>query len=95
MRSDDPETNLKASMASLQFNNAMIKDNTLFLSINTNSKLINDSNNLHSFEAVLLTAKEFGVEKVVVENAPLQSLGPFDLTKEINVPLAPNLRLIQ
>jgi hypothetical protein len=95
MGRDYPNTELKASLSLLHFNTASIKAKTLFLSLNPGSNLKNDKNTLHSFEALLLTAKEFGIEKVMVENAPLSYLGPFDLTKEINVPLAPNLRIIQ
>jgi hypothetical protein len=95
MSSDYPEVGLKASLPSLHFNTASIKAKTLYLSIDPKGNLKNDKNALHSFEALLLTAKEFGIEKVMVENAPLRYLGPFDLTKEISVPLAPNLRFIQ
>jgi hypothetical protein len=95
MGSDYPDTELKASLPFRQFNYALIKEKTLFLSINPHSNLKNDKNTLHSFEALLLTAKEFGVEKVMIENTPLPYLGSFDLTKEINVPLAPNLCFIQ
>jgi hypothetical protein len=52
----------------------------------------NDQQTVWSLEAILLTAKDFGFEKVIINNPPIDQLGPFDLTKEITVPQAPNLR---
>jgi len=96
MKKDKLDGQLKASLLpSLYFKAASIRGKTLFLSMNPNSNLENDNNSLHSFEAILLTAKEFELEKIMVENAPITNLGSFDLTKEIKVPLAPNLRFIQ
>jgi hypothetical protein len=96
MEKDVLSGDLKASLPpSLYIKNASIKGKTLYLTMNKNTTLINDRDTLHSFEALLLTAKEFGMESVMIENAPLPYLGSFDLTKEVKVPLAPNLRLLQ
>ncbi len=95
MENDSLEGNLKASLTpALHVEKAEIKEETLYVTINNQSKLINDKPTLYAFEAVLLTAKEFGIQKVKLENSPISSLGPFDLTKEINVPIAPNLRRV-
>ncbi|TDQ41571.1 hypothetical protein [Aureibacillus halotolerans] len=41
-------------------------------------------------EALLLTAEEYGADHVVFENAPVQFVGPYDLTAVNEVPLGPN-----
>lgn len=96
MGSDQLEAGLKTSLLpTLQFKDASITNKTLLLTIDVNSKLKDDQSTLYSFEAILLTAKEFGAEKVVIENPTTTFIGPFDLSKDIKVPLAPNFRDIQ
>lgn len=46
-------------------------------------------------EAILLTAKEFGYQKVKIETAGSHQVGPFDLKEEILVPAGPNKKHIQ
>jgi hypothetical protein len=67
-------------------------DQTLTLTFKEDTNLKVDQMTLWSLEAILLTAKEFGFEKVIVNNPPVEKIGPFDLTQEIKVPVAPNLR---
>lgn len=76
----------------LGINDVSSSGQTLTISFNENSGMNNDQQTVWSFEAILLTAKEFGFEKVLVNNPPIDKLGPFDLTQEIKVPIAPNLR---
>ncbi|MCM3766524.1 hypothetical protein [Neobacillus niacini] len=76
----------------LGINDVSSSGQTLTISFNENSSMNNDQQTVWSFEAILLTAKEFGFEKVIVNNPPIDKLGPFDLTQEIKVPIAPNLR---
>ncbi|MGG1675099.1 negative regulator of sigma-X activity [Neobacillus sp. NRS-1170] len=96
MRVDQPENGLKSSLQpSLQIYDVTISDKTLSLSIKGDSTLKDNQLTLYSFEALMLTAKDFGVEKIVVKNSPLTHIGPFDLSKENKVPIAPNLRNIQ
>ncbi|MEW5321881.1 GerMN domain-containing protein [Geobacillus thermoleovorans] len=45
-------------------------------------------------EAVLLTAKEFGLLDVTFESSGLSTLGPYPLGKPINVPAGPNAALL-
>lgn len=50
---------------------------------------------LSSFEAILLTAKEFGYQSVKFENAGIDTLGPFNLNEPVPVPQAPNKKYIK
>lgn len=96
MKDDQKELGLKSPLLpTIQINDVSTSDNALYITLDGNSRLHDDQQSLCWFEALLLTAKEFGLEKVVVKGAPLTHLGPFDLTKEIRVPLAPNMRNIQ
>ncbi|MCL6571212.1 MAG: hypothetical protein K6T88_05940 [Bacillus sp. (in: Bacteria)] len=96
MKNDQPVLGLKKSIpSSLLIQNVSIKGKTLDVTIKDNSSLKDDQLTLASYEALLLTAKEFGLEKVFVKNSPLPNLGPFDLSKENKVPISPNLRTIQ
>jgi hypothetical protein len=96
MQMDQSEQGLKAPLSpSFSLSIKTIKNGTLILSVQQNSILENVPNTIYSFEAILLTAKDFGLKKVMLENANLQQLGPFDLTKINSVPVAPNYRMIQ
>ncbi|MEH7333798.1 hypothetical protein V7161_14235 [Neobacillus drentensis] len=96
MKEDQPENGLKSSLSpSLQIYDVTISDKTLSISLKDDSTLKDNQMTLYSFEALMLTAKEFGVEKIIVKNSPLTHIGPFDLSKENKVPIAPNLRNIQ
>ncbi|MGG3561411.1 hypothetical protein ABES03_07375 [Neobacillus rhizosphaerae] len=96
MKTDQIELGLTGSLSPLlPINNVSITDKTLVLSFEGNSTLQDNQMTVSAFEALLLTAKDFGLEKVVVKDSPILQLGPFDLTKENQVPVAPNLRLIQ
>ncbi|MGZ4161397.1 MAG: negative regulator of sigma-X activity, partial [Neobacillus sp.] len=91
-----PEIGLKASLSpSIRIKNAAIIHDTLFITIDKNVNMKDNPNMIYSIEALLLTAKEFGVNMVKVENSPINQVGRFDLTKKIKVPVAPNLRNIQ
>jgi hypothetical protein len=96
MQMDQSEQGLKASLSpSFPLSFKTIKNETLILSVQQTSKLENVPNTVYSFEAILLTAKDFGLQNVMLENTNLQNLGPFDLTKINSVPVAPNYRMIQ
>jgi hypothetical protein len=96
MKTGQPEIGLKASLSpSIQIKYAAIKHDILFITIDKNVNMKDNPNMIYSIEALLLTAKEFGVNMVKVENAPINQVGRFDLTKKIKVPVAPNLRNIQ
>ncbi|WP_413309092.1 hypothetical protein AA0X95_11860 [Bacillus sp. 1P10SD] len=96
MKTDQTELGLTGSLSPLlPISNVSITDKTLVLSFKGNTNLQDNQMTVFAFEALLLTAKDFGLEKVVVKDSPIMQLGPFDLTKENQVPVAPNLRLIQ
>lgn len=67
----------------------------LILTFDTNVQLTNDAKNIYAIEAILLTAKEFGYEKVKFVNAPITQIGRFNLENEVNVPVAPNKVFLQ
>lgn len=96
MHQDNPNLGLNASLPSmLQFKFITIKGRTLYLRVTGSQSLVNNAITAHSYEAILLTAKEFGFERVKFENVSLKKLGPFDLSKENKVPVAANLRQIE
>ncbi|PLS01615.1 hypothetical protein [Neobacillus cucumis] len=91
----DQSMGLKSSLSSMPtISNVSISNKIMYLSFNKSSSLEDNQQTLWSFEALLLTAKEFGAEKVMIKNSTLPYLGPFDLKKAINVPIAPNSRNI-
>jgi hypothetical protein len=96
MQIDQPDRGLKAPLSTnlpLKFH--AVKNRTLILSVQQNTKVEDLANTVYSYEAILFTAKEFGLDHVMLENPKLKNLGPYDLTKINNVPIAPNLRTIQ
>lgn len=70
------------------------KGGVLHLSLAADAEIKNDIPTLYSYEALLLTAKEFGFKAVKLENAPIEKLGPFNLKIENNVPDGPNKKEI-
>ncbi|MDQ0976111.1 hypothetical protein QFZ31_005989 [Neobacillus niacini] len=96
MKTDQQEQALKASLIpSFPIKDVTAKENKLIITLDEKAAMENSQETVNSFEAILLTAKEFGIDTITIVNAPIQLLGPFDLTKEMKVPLAPNLRQIQ
>ncbi|WP_062356230.1 hypothetical protein [Bacillus kwashiorkori] len=55
-----------------------------------NATLKNNESSLRMVEAILLTAKEFGYKMVRFNNGNINQIGDFDLTKPVEVPIAPN-----
>lgn len=93
MKTNNPTYKLTSSLEHLHpLTDVTVNDKTLFVSFKGIVDMKDDQFTLASFEALLLTAKQFGLEKVVVKDSRLTHLGPFDLTKETKVPVAPNLR---
>ncbi|WP_043934006.1 hypothetical protein [Bacillus sp. EB01] len=96
MKTDDFQTGLQPSLPpTFKVKEITSKDKILYLSLAGDSDLKNDPATLHSFEALLLTAKDFGFTKVKINNAPIENLGPFLLNQEINVPLGANKMKIE
>ena len=96
MDENNARLRLKASIPSgLKVSFFRLKNKTLYLTVAGHYPLKNTADAIYSYEALLLTAKDFGMERVKLENPNLKRLGPFDLTKENNVPVAANLRQIE
>lgn len=96
MKTDQAEGSLASSIGpSFQIKEFSIQDNKLIINMDGSTLMENTPATVYSFEAILLTAKEFGIETIMVVNAPIKLLGPFDLSKEVKVPLAPNHRPIE
>lgn len=96
MKTDQAEGSLAASIGpSFQIKEFSIQDNKLIINMDESTLMENTPATVYSFEAILLTAKDFGIETIMVVNAPIKLLGPFDLSKEVKVPLAPNHRPIE
>ncbi|ETI66825.1 hypothetical protein [Neobacillus vireti] len=93
MKTNNPTYRLNGSLEHLQpLSDVTVNGKTLFVSFKDIIDMKDDQLTVASFEALLLTAKQFGLEKVIVKESRLTHLGPFDLTKETKVPVAPNLR---
>ena len=96
MYGDRPELGLTASLLqTFLFEDITVDNNKLIVTLDNKTKLSNTNETLYSFEALLLTAKAFGIDSVLVKNAPISQIGPFDLSTEIKVPVAANYRTIQ
>jgi hypothetical protein len=96
MREDVPELGLTASLSpSFLLESITVDNNKLIVTMDDKTNFSNTQETLYSFEALLLTAKAFGFDTVLIENTPITQLGPFDLSTEIKVPIAPNYRPIQ
>ncbi|MEW9049786.1 MAG: negative regulator of sigma-X activity [Neobacillus sp.] len=93
MKGPSPETGLSSSLLpSIQIQSASISGTELVITLREGSSLENNLDTLYSIEAILLTAKDFGLETVLIENAPIEYIGPYHLAGEIKVPLAANYR---
>ncbi|WP_053366994.1 hypothetical protein [Bacillus sp. FJAT-27245] len=79
----------------LDIKEAVPHGETLALTLANHVELENSPDNQHSFEAILMAAKEFGFKQVKIENAPIPQLGPFNLASENKVPIGPNKMHIQ
>ena len=96
MKNDQPLLGLKSSLfPALPIKDVSIKEKTLLVTIDENSSLREDQVTINAYESLLLTAKEFGLEKVIIKNSPIKKIGTFDLSKENKVPRAPNLQTLQ
>jgi hypothetical protein len=96
MKTDHQELGLAASLVpSFPIKEVTTKENKLIITLDENATMENNKETLYSYEAILLTAKNFGIDTVTILNAPIKLLGPFDLTQDITVPLAPNHLQIQ
>lgn len=62
----------------------------LVVHLSNESKMEEDQKTLHAIESILLTAKDFKYSTVKFENTNVKEVGGFELTKELDVPVAAN-----
>ncbi|MBM4762160.1 negative regulator of sigma-X activity [Bacillus sp. B15-48] len=95
MGMDQDELGLKASLpkeVNIDFSSVEQGSETLKLKVAEGSKLNEDF--VYSIEAISLTAKTFGYTTVKLESADVEQIGPFNLTEDIYVPVAPNKKIM-
>lgn len=91
----ESELGLEASIPTdiiLEFFTAEDDAQTLIMKIAEGSAL--NSQFLYNFEAIMLTARSFGYEKVRVEGQGIEQIGPFNLTEDVPLPVGPNKKMI-
>ncbi|WP_282155670.1 hypothetical protein [Cytobacillus gottheilii] len=67
-----------------------VDDETVVITFTDESVIEDNEETAHMIEALLLTAKEFHYEHVRVENADVDTIGRFNLSQELELPIAPN-----
>jgi len=92
MKTNIDTHNLRAPLLVDQINSVAIDETNKSVNITLNKGInIEDTpETSQSIEAILLTAKSFGYEKVKFSNAPIDYVGRFSLQEEIQVPIAAN-----
>lgn len=95
MKSDVPTQQLNASIpAWFGFSIRNDSNETLIVELQDDIEFENDQAVINTIEAMLLTAKDFGFSGIKFENAPVNELGKFQFNQEIQVPYAPNKKVI-
>ncbi|MGG7617893.1 hypothetical protein [Bacillus coreaensis] len=96
MKTNIDTHNLRAPLLVDQINSVDIDDTQKIVNITLNKGInIEDTpETSQSIEAILLTVKSFGYEKVKFSNAPINHVGRFSLQEEIQVPIAANKKSI-
>lgn len=77
--------------ATLAYSVSVENHDQLIFKFTKKLKLVDNETNIRMIESILLTAKEFGFNKVEFQNVGNAKIGSFDLRKAIEVPVAPNL----
>lgn len=96
MRGDQEVLGLKASLPQdlvLEISNGAGSENTLYLKVSEHFSM--GDGFLDSLEAIFLTARNFGYDFIRFENVSTEHVGPFDLSKELPLPVAPNKKMIE
>jgi hypothetical protein len=96
--STDVEThNLRAPLLVDQIQTVTIDEtnNMVTITLNKGINMEDTFETIQSIEAILLTVKSFGYEKVKFNNTPIDYVGRFFLKEEIQVPIAPNKKSIE
>ncbi|MBM7694739.1 hypothetical protein JOC77_004216 [Peribacillus deserti] len=91
MQNFEPVNSASPSIpADIKIEKVTNENGRLTISLSKDTPFKDDESSLLAIEAILLTAKDFGLTAVLFENAGLSAIGPYDLTKELEIPLAPN-----
>lgn len=96
MESEEAELGLKASIPTdikMDFTTAEDDAQTLIIKVVEETALNNQF--LYNFEAIMLTAKSFGYDKIRVEGQGIEQIGPFSLTEDVPLPIGPNKKIIE
>lgn len=96
MKIDQDELGLKAPLPAeieLDVFSTEGSDQTLSVHVKDDIQLKNEF--LYNLEAIMLTAKSFGYEKIRVEGLGKKQIGPFDLNEELPLPVGPNKKMIE
>ncbi|SEM86242.1 hypothetical protein SAMN05192533_106160 [Mesobacillus persicus] len=96
MRVDQEVLGLKASLPKdlvLEKSDGEGSGKTLYLKVSEDFSM--DDDFLDSLEAIFLTARNFGYDFIRFENGNTEHVGPFDLSKELPLPVAPNKKMIE
>ncbi|MGS2776207.1 hypothetical protein ACVBAX_02415 [Robertmurraya sp. GLU-23] len=96
MKTNIDTHNLRAPLLVDQINSVDIDDTQKIVNITLNKgiNMEDTPETSQSIEAILLTVKSFGYEKVKFSNAPIDHVGRFSLQEEIQVPIAANRKSI-
>lgn len=96
MRHDIPTHGLKPSIPEdLRIAELTPDNDTIIITFHKGTKVKQTRDMVYTLEAMLLTAKEFGYQKVVIRNVDAAYIGSFRLDQPIEVPLAANKTIFQ
>lgn len=91
----DANPDLKASIPEdIDVNSINTSGDSLIIKLRDSKELENNKRTLQMIEAILLTAKDFNYDKVKFENPPTEQIGKFQISKDLNVPVAANKEFI-
>jgi len=92
MKKEVPVDNLLPSIPNnISFTINSSDPSKLIISFDKGTILKETIENRIMIDAILLTAKDFGYQYVLFENINLDSIGPYDFSEAIKVPISPNL----
>jgi hypothetical protein len=96
MEIDEAALGLQASIPTdikLEFTTAEDDAQTLKVKVTEETELNNQF--LDTFEAIMLTAKSFGYNKIRVEGQGIEQIGPFSLKEDVPLPVGPNKKIVE
>lgn len=86
-----PKQSLKPSIVpNISISNVVENGEELQISFDPNAQFENSEPYILMLEAILLTAKEFGMKRVSFQGINVSQIGNIDVTKPIDVPFSPN-----